>query len=76
MTFADGLDITNCDGSSEPLYNAVGVFSFMEGGPDSGLAQGEAIKLFSLFYNAEEKGNEVFEEMEVRLGAIYVQVLP
>lgn len=33
----------------------------------SGLAEGEAIKLFSLFYNAEEAANEIFGDIEVLL---------
>lgn len=37
----------------------------METGPNAGLAQGEMIKFFSLFYNDEEVANELFEEIEV-----------
>lgn len=46
-------------------YNGVEVLTFYESGDTVGLGQGEAIKLFSLFYNEEAKGNELFDEIEV-----------
>lgn len=53
-----------CTGAPD-TYNGVGVYTYMESGPTAGLAHGEAIKLFSLFYNEEAKGNELFQEIEV-----------
>lgn len=39
---------------------------YNEVGPTAALAQGEAIKLFALFYNEEELGNSLFDEIEVK----------
>lgn len=65
MTFGDSLSVSFCEGA-DPIHNAVQILSYAEAGETSiGLAHGEAIKLFSLFYNLETKGNELFDEIEV-----------
>lgn len=64
MSFGDSLNVSYC-GGADPVFNGVQVLSFAERGDNIGLAQGEGIKLFSLFYNLEAKGNEIFEEIEV-----------
>lgn len=64
VNFGDSLDVSFCEGA-DPILNGVQILSFLEGGDTIGLGHGEAIKLFSLFYNLEAKGNELFEEIEV-----------
>lgn len=64
MTFGDVLNVSLCDGA-DPVLNAVQIVSYAEAGDNIGLAHGEAIKLFSLFYNLEADGNEIFDEIEV-----------
>lgn len=46
-------------------HNGVAIQSYLETGPTAALAQGESIKLFSLFYNEEAQANIHFEEIEV-----------
>lgn len=64
VSFGDSLETGWCDGAPA-REKAVAVFSYFETGPESGLAEAEAIKLFSLFYNEEAKANEIFREIEV-----------
>lgn len=64
MNFGDFLTVSFCDGA-DPVVNGVQVVSYAEDGDVIGLAHGEAIKLFALFYNLEAKGNEIFDEIEV-----------
>ncbi|CAM9208422.1 unnamed protein product [Ascophyllum nodosum] len=63
VAFGDNLFTSFCDGA--PMREkAVAVVSYLETGPNGGLAQAEMIKLFSLFYNQEAKGNAIFYEIE------------
>lgn len=64
MNFGDSLSVSFCEGA-EPVLNGVQIVSYAEAGDTIGLAHGEAIKLFALFYNLEAKGNEIFDEIEV-----------
>ncbi|CAM9856202.1 unnamed protein product, partial [Hapterophycus canaliculatus] len=63
VAFGDSAYTSYCPNATV-AHNGVGVPGFLESGPDVGLAHGEAIKLFSLFYNEEAKGNEIFAEIE------------
>lgn len=67
MTFGDFLNVSFCEGA-DPIHNGVQILSYAEAGDTIGLAHGEAIKLFSLFYNLEVEGNELFDEIEVNAG--------
>lgn len=64
VAFGDSL-LTGWCSDASPVENGVAVQTYMETGSQAGLAHGEAIKLFSLFYNEEAKGNEIFEEIKV-----------
>lgn len=64
MNFGDALNVSYCEGA-DPVFNRVQVVSYAETGDTIGLAQGEGIKLFALFYNLEALGNEIFDEIEV-----------
>lgn len=64
MNFGDSLSVSFCEGA-EPVLKGVQIVSYAEAGDTIGLAHGEAIKLFALFYNLEAKGNEIFDEIEV-----------
>lgn len=70
------MNTSYCWEVAEPLYKAVPVYYYEESGPESGLAQGEAIKLFSVFYNEEKRGNEVFTDIEVGCVDEWVSSLP
>ncbi|CAM9439659.1 unnamed protein product [Scytosiphon promiscuus] len=63
VAFGDSVYTSYCENATV-AHNGVGVVGYLESGPDVGLAHGEAIKLFSLFYNEEAKGNELFTEIE------------
>eukprot|EP00752_Nemacystus_decipiens_P009351 g8357.t1 len=63
VNFGDSLTVSYCEGA-DPILNGVQVLSYAEAGDNIGLAHGEAIKLFSLFYNLEALGNTLFEEIE------------
>ena len=70
VAFGDNLFTSFCDGA--PMREkAVAVVSYLETGPNGGLAQAEMIKLFSLFYNQEAKGNAIFYEIEVRRSKVH-----
>lgn len=67
MTFADSMFLS-CDyvQTSDKLYNGVGVFTYLEQGPNASLANAEVVKLFGVFYNEEARAETVFGEIEVR----------
>lgn len=67
VTFMDDVVVApSCENSTlAGVHYGVGVYSYLETGETSGLAEGEAIKLFSLFYNEEKAGNELFDKIEV-----------
>lgn len=66
VAFGDSLTTSYCANATD-THNGVAIQLYSETGPTAALAQGEAIKLFSLFYNEEALGNSIFGEIEVSI---------
>lgn len=64
MAFGDGLMTSFC-ANATMTHNGVAVVAYLESGEAVGLRYAETIKFFSLFYNEEARGNELFDEIEV-----------